>query len=47
VPAAVPGEVLTEAIVAQLQRVLAQGGKVTGAADESLATFTVVAEPSC
>ena len=43
VPAAVPGEVLTAAIVAQLQRVLAQGGKVTGAADESLRTFTVVA----
>lgn len=45
VPAVVPGEVLTEAILAHLAGVLAQGGKVTGAADESLRSITVVAAP--
>ena len=44
VPAVVPGEVLTQDIIAHLQRVLAQGGKVTGAADESLQSITVVAQ---
>lgn len=44
VPLAIPGEVLTEQVVQDLQAVLAGGGSVTGASDSSLDTFLVVAD---
>jgi len=43
VPVLCPGEVVTAAALAALQRALAQGGVVTGAADATLATMRVVA----
>lgn len=42
VPAIVPGEVYTNEIVQQLQSVVQMGGKVTGAADETLRTLNVI-----
>lgn len=44
VPAIVPGEVLSTEVMAMLQAVVAGGGKVTGAADESLDSFAVIVE---
>ena len=40
-----PGERLTAANLANLQRTLAHGGVVRGAADPTLRTLLVVAEP--
>lgn len=42
VPAAYPGEVLTEAALQQLRQVLRSGGTVTGCSDGSLETLRVV-----
>lgn len=44
VPAAVPGEVLTRRALAALRGVLADGGKVTGATDETLGMLNVIVE---
>ncbi len=44
VPVALPGEALTAEGLATLRAVLAAGGKVTGAADDSLNTLLVIAE---
>ncbi len=44
VPVALPGEALTAEGLTALRAVLAAGGKVTGAADESLGTLLVIAE---
>ncbi|KAK9833408.1 hypothetical protein WJX81_002549 [Elliptochloris bilobata] len=44
VPAALPGEVLTADTLAALRGVLAAGGKVTGAADETLRMLSVIVE---
>src|SRR3954447_17671209 len=43
IPAVVPGEVLTEAIVGYLEEIVANGAFVEGAADPHLDTFRVVA----
>ena len=42
VPAVVPGELLSTEVITMLQAVTAGGGKVTGAADESLQSFSVI-----
>ncbi|CAL8465074.1 g4609 [Coccomyxa elongata] len=42
VPAVVPGELLSAEVIAMLQAVAAGGGKVTGAADDSLQSFAVI-----
>lgn len=44
VPVAVPGEALTAETLATLRAVLAAGGKVTGAADETLRMLSVIVE---
>lgn len=44
VPVALPGEALTAGSLATLQAVLAAGGKVTGAADETLGMLRVIVE---
>lgn len=44
VPVALPGEALTAETLATLQAVLAAGGKVTGAADDTLRTLRVIVE---
>ncbi|BDA50669.1 Arginine decarboxylase [Coccomyxa sp. Obi] len=44
VPAVVPGELLSTEVIAMLQAVAAGGGKVTGAADDSLHSFAVILE---
>jgi arginine/lysine/ornithine decarboxylase len=43
IPVAAPGEIYNEAIVHYLEEVVAAGGFVEGAADQSLGTFRVVA----
>jgi lysine decarboxylase len=45
IPNVLPGERLTAANLATLQRTLAHGGVVRGAADPTLRTVLVVAEP--
>jgi len=42
IPVLMPGEVVTEAAIAHLQRVLAAGGMLTGCADATLKTVRVV-----
>jgi len=42
IPAVYPGEVITQAVLHQLQQVLSNGGNVTGCSDSSLATLRVV-----
>lgn len=44
VPAVVPGELLSGKVIAMLQAVAARGGKVTGAADDSLQSLAVIVE---
>ncbi len=44
IPAAVPGEVLTEAVLSAMKRVIENGGVVTGAADSELRSVSVVCE---
>jgi lysine decarboxylase len=46
IPNVLPGERLTAANLATLQRTLARGGVVRGAADPTLRTVLVVAEPA-
>jgi arginine decarboxylase len=46
IPNVLPGERLTAANLATLQRTLAHGGVVRGAADPTLRTVLVVAEPA-
>ena len=44
VPLAIPGEVLQEETIQQLQQVVASGGTVTGASDACLATYLVIVQ---
>ena len=44
IPAIAPGEVLSEEVLAQLQSVLALGGSVNGAGDDTLSTVEVIVE---
>ncbi|KAL3145890.1 hypothetical protein ABBQ38_015259 [Trebouxia sp. C0009 RCD-2024] len=44
VPLAIPGEVLQQETIQELQQVLASGGTVTGASDASLATYLVIVQ---
>jgi arginine/lysine/ornithine decarboxylase len=46
IPNVLPGERLTAANLATLQRTLAHGGVVRGSADPTLRTVLVVAEPA-
>ena len=47
VPVALPGEAISAETLATLQAVLAAGGKVTGAADETLRMLRVIVEREC
>ncbi len=42
IPAVVPGEELTHAVLAHMRAVIRDGGVITGAADPELRTITVV-----
>lgn len=42
VPVAVPGEILDQSTIDQLQAVLRAGGTVTGASDSTLETIAVI-----
>lgn len=42
IPVLIPGEVISEAAIAYLRAILAQGGTVTGCTDPTLATLTVL-----
>jgi arginine/lysine/ornithine decarboxylase len=45
IPVVLPGEVITAAAIAHLQAVHQAGGVITGAADPTLATLQIVAQP--
>lgn len=44
VPLAIPGEVLQQETIQELQQVVASGGTVTGASDSSLASYLVTVQ---